>query len=333
MLLGFIIMDQIREWGLPIAILVLTGFGSAAAKVLCQRLGQHPKRNYLLQLGPPLSSLIYIFGLRAFGDVAPIHPKLLIWLENGVYVLAVILILNLFRRAALTAFEWGVGRRHSPTLQLGFLPAIRNVLTLFVFMMGGIMILKHFNYDVMSLLAALGVGSLAVGLAAKETLSNMISGFILIIDRNLKPGDRINLAGSVGDVDEIGLRSTRIRTGDGNLLIVPNSDLVNNRLINLSLPTRQGVCSTTFKFPYSVPFQTIKQICADSIAKTIPAVPGKNWIHLSSLNEGCQTVTFGFWLKEMDDQAEALTQFHGHVLEGFQKKEITFAVPSPQLRT
>ena len=98
-------------------------------------------------------------------------------------------------------------------------------------------ILKHFNYDILSLVTALGIGSLAIGMAAKDTLANMISGFTLMIDRPFRIGDRIQLAGGqIGDVQDIGLRSTKIKTLDNLLLIIPNSDLCNTMVVNQAFP-------------------------------------------------------------------------------------------------
>ena len=73
-------------------------------------------------------------------------------------------------------------------------------------------------------MVSLGVGSLAVGLAAQDTLANMFAGFTLMLDRPFRVGDRIQLAsGEVGDVEAIGMRATRIKTSDETILVVPNS--------------------------------------------------------------------------------------------------------------
>ena len=184
--------------------------------------------------------MIYPLGLRIAIEVAPLGPKSEVLLQSVAYVLFVLTFLNLVRQAAMIGIEISSQRaRASDTFQHGFVPLLKNVVSLVIFTMGGIMVLKYFGYDVMSLVTALGVGSLAVGLAAKDTLSNMISGFTLIIDRNLHPGDKINLGGTVGVVDVIGLRSTRLNTRDGNVLIVPNEDLVNRN----SHVTRRTQCS------------------------------------------------------------------------------------------
>ena len=84
------------------------------------------------------------------------------------------------------------------------MPLIEKIVFIFIFLTGLIIVLKHFNYDILSLVTALGVTSLAIGLAAKDTLANMISGFTLMLDRPFRVGDRVQLAsGEIGDVVEI----------------------------------------------------------------------------------------------------------------------------------
>jgi small-conductance mechanosensitive channel len=286
------------DWALALGVLIATGVVVAFVRTLLKRLKGRDSRRWAAvhELAPSLSNLIYIVGLHVFSEIAPLTPSLDKWLDNAIYVVAVLILLGLLRRADLIGIEWSSTRSESSrTLQLGFIPLMKNVITLFVFFSGAIMILKRFNYDVMSLLTALGVGSLAVGLAAKETLSNMISGFTLIIDGNLRPGDRINLGGTVGDVEEIGLRSTRMKMGDGNTLIVPNSELVNTKLLNLSMPNREVTCSSVIRVPYSVPFPKLKALCLDVLQQVekIDHNSGK-WVQITSLAEGFQTINVGF---------------------------------------
>jgi len=284
------------------------------------------------ELAPTATNLIYVIGLKLFVDVAPLSEGPARWLSAIAYVLTVLIVLNLIRRAAMMAIEWPALRSQtSDTLQKGFIPLFRNLVTLFVFFSGVIMVMRYFNYDVLSLLTALGVGSLAVGLAAKDTLSNMISGFTLIIDRNLHPGDRINLGGSVGDVEEIGLRSTRIKTGDGNTLIVPNAELVNTKILNLSLPSRAVGCSTQIRVPYSVPFQKVREICLSSIDSV--AKRDRNhgtWVNLSSIGEGYQQISMGFWVAEVDHVGGAVSDLNEKLLQSLQKEGIALHAPQAQ---
>lgn len=317
--------DWFSHWALPTIVVALTLVAVTASRWLMSHFAKTHRFALLQRLAPTLSKLIYVVGLKLFAETAPLHPIALNWLDRGIYVVGVLIILALVRRIALIAIEWSILKTpNSSTLQQGFIPLMRNLITLFVFFAGAIMILKRFNYDVMSLLTALGVGSLAVGLAAKDTLSNMISGFTLIIDRNLRPGDRVNLAGQVGDVEEIGLRSTRIRMGNGNTLIVPNAELVNTKILNLSLLSRGVSCSTTFKVPLHVPFKRVKAICLELIAQ-VPNVRNEKgvWVHLSSIGEGMQTIQAGFWVADLDQQDASISDFHERLIERLQSERIS----------
>lgn len=323
--------DSIKDWALATGALFLAAAANVTVRASLKKIGTNRGWPLLAELASSISSLLYVIGLRVFAELAPLSPKLDSWLDSGIYVVAVFIVLRILRRAAMVGIEWSSARSsNSNTLQQGFIPLLRNLITLFVFFTGAIMVLKRFNYDVMSLLTALGVGSLAVGLAAKETLSNMISGFTLIIDRNLRPGDRVNLGGSVGDVEEIGLRSTRINTGNGTTLIVPNSDMVNTKILNLSLPTRERTCSTSFGIPYSVQFARVRGICMEILAQVAKCNQARSkWVTLDSLANGFQSITVGFWLTDLDDQGPALTDFHEKLLTRLDNERIPLYVPAP----
>src|SRR4029079_6438263 len=101
-----------------------------------------------------------------------------------------------------------------------FTPLFSKVGKVFIALVALSMLLQHFGVNVASLVVSLGVGSLAVGLAAQDTLSNMFAGFTILIDHPFRVGDRIQLtSGETGDVQSIGMRATTIMTGDDTILI------------------------------------------------------------------------------------------------------------------
>lgn len=320
---------SIEEWVFSLMTLLVTGIIAFSTIFILKKVYKRKNWPLLQELTPSISALIFLAGLNIFVDVAPLSVRTSLWAMNFIYVLQVLVFLRLILRGCLLAIAWSAMKNNTALpLEQGFIPLLRNMVTLFVFLTGGIMILKHFNYDVMSLMTALGVGSLAVGLAAKDTLSNMISGFILIIDRNLRPGDRINLGGSIGDVKEIGLRSTQIRTGDGNTLIVPNSELVNTKILNLSYPDREVSCSVSIRVPFSVPFPQVKQI-ALSILQQIDGVSKtkKPWVNLASISDGFQLIQIGYWVSDLNHSGGSVSELNERLLEEFKQKAIPFFHP------
>jgi MscS family membrane protein len=110
----------------------------------------------------------------------------------------------------------------------------RRGVDLLLIFAGLLAILRHFSIDPTPALAGLGVGGIAVALAAQKTLENVIAGASLIFDQAVRVGDFLKMGEIVGTVDHIGLRSTRIRTLDRTVVSVPNSQIANASLETIS---------------------------------------------------------------------------------------------------
>lgn len=121
------------------------------------------------------------------------------------------------------------------TLDDQLVPLIRKTLRFFVVLMGVIAILQNNGYNVASLIAGLGIGGLAVALAARDTLANFFGSLTIFLDRPFKIGDWIKTGDVEGTVEEVGFRSTRVRTFYNSLVSVPNSNLANADIDNLGL--------------------------------------------------------------------------------------------------
>ncbi|HZS38939.1 MAG TPA: mechanosensitive ion channel family protein [Polyangia bacterium] len=185
-------------------------------------------------------SLLALIGSYLAVGVAPLPPHVDVVSGGVLWVLAAIvaarMLINLVALLLVTSVARVSGHERE-RLQREYIPLGEKATALAVTLILVIVVFKHFGQDVTSLVAALGVGSLAIGLAAQQTLGNMIAGFTILVDRPFRPGDRIKLAtGEAGEVLEIGVRSTRIQLADRNLLIVPNTELANSRVINFAAP-------------------------------------------------------------------------------------------------
>lgn len=131
-------------------------------------------------------------------------------------------------------------RRTASKVNEALFPLVNRIINILIALIALIIVLHHFGQDVSSLVVSLGVGSLAIALAAQETIANMIGGFLIMTDRPFRVGDRIKLpSGEMGDVQEIGIRSTRILDFDNNLIVFPNADLIKGKIVNYSYPSEQ----------------------------------------------------------------------------------------------
>lgn len=111
---------------------------------------------------------------------------------------------------------------------------ISNLLRVAVFCIGFVIVLNEFGYDITGVITGLGLGGLTLSLAAKDSIQNMISGFIVIFDKPFAVGDYISVAGQEGTVKDITMRSTKLAASDGSEIILPNSTVTNSAIQNLS---------------------------------------------------------------------------------------------------
>jgi len=117
---------------------------------------------------------------------------------------------------------------------VAMLRLVRRVADVLVVAAGGLVTLHYFGVDPTAALAGLGIGGIAVALAAQKTLENVVGGVSIIVDQAVRVGDFLKLGDTLGTVDSIGLRSTRIRTLDRTILSVPNGQIANVNIETLS---------------------------------------------------------------------------------------------------
>jgi len=177
-------------------------------------------------------------------------------------VVAISIVIGFIRVVIDYVLEESAKSQHQDTRQLMTVaPLARNLISVLVILIAVAIVMEHFNINVGSLLVSLGVGSLAVALAAQDTIANIIAGVIIAIDQPFRVGDRIQLPnGMLADVQVIGLRSTRILDFDNNYLIVPNSELIKSTLINFAYPTHKVRVLVPFTLPFGTDTNKVREI-------------------------------------------------------------------------
>ncbi|MEM7246700.1 MAG: mechanosensitive ion channel family protein [Acidobacteriota bacterium] len=114
------------------------------------------------------------------------------------------------------------------------LPLLARVLKLLIVVGGGIMVLDQLGFEVSSLVAGLGLGGLAFALAAKDTVANLFGSIMIFVDRPFDLGDWVRFKKVEGIVEDVGIRSTKVRTWEDTLFTIPNADLASGCIENVS---------------------------------------------------------------------------------------------------
>jgi MscS family membrane protein len=144
----------------------------------------------------------------------------------------------------VTLAEASLGKLVSKTesdLDDHLLPFVRKFLRVFVVVIASLVAVQNLGFSIAGLVASLGIGGLAVALAAKDTLANVFGSFMIIADRPFHIGDAIKYGDVEGKVEEVGFRSTKIRTLDKTVISIPNSIITNVAVNNLSRITQRRV--------------------------------------------------------------------------------------------
>ncbi len=140
-------------------------------------------------------------------------------------------------------------------------PLVNRLLKVLIYSFALILVLDHFGQNISTLVVSLGVGSLALALAAQETLANMIAGFVLMIDRPFRVGDRICLPdGTIGNVKEIGIRSTKVIDDAQVMIITPNAEIVKSQIKNFSYPNDIVRFEVDFGVAYGTDLEAMRAI-------------------------------------------------------------------------
>jgi len=217
-------------------------------------------------------------------------------------------------------------------------PMVRKTLRVFVVIIAVLFIAQNvFEWDIGALVAGLGIGGLAFALAAKDTLANLFGSVTIFADRPFQLGDRIRIGGHDGEVEEVGFRSTRIRTLTGHLVTVPNSVVATEAIENVSArPYLKRSLSVTVT--YDTPPDKLRravQILREMLdARGENMLPGKTpRVFFADFNPDSLGIDVTYWYVPVDWEAFLAFNhdFNIELLERFNAEGIEFAFPTQTL--
>lgn len=171
-------------------------------------------------------------------------------------------------------FDYLAGRAEHTDSKLDdqLIPILRRTVKVFAAVIGGLFVLQNMNVDVGSLLAGLGLGGLAFALAAKDTVANFFGSVMIFVDKPFTIGDWVVIDKHEGIVEEVGFRTSRIRTFYNSLLTVPNS-MMTTAVIDNYGARKYRRYYTTLGITYDTPPEKVQAFC-EGIRAIITGMPG-----------------------------------------------------------
>jgi small-conductance mechanosensitive channel len=226
----------------------------------------------LKQLSIPVFFLVFIIGLYTSLKTLSKLDQYYIYLDGFFFVITVFLGALLISRI-ITVIMMGWlkekrGFKRTPGL-------LNKAISVIVFVIAIAVILSYFKIDITPLIAGVGLGALAIGLALQSTLSNFFAGVHLISDRPINVGDFIELdEKNSGIIEDIGWRSTRIRMLTDNLLVIPNGKLADSNIINYSMPKEDFSIWVPCGVAYESDLKKVERVSLEVAKEIQKKVPG-----------------------------------------------------------
>lgn len=208
---------------------------------------------------------------------------------------------------------------------------VRRALRIVIFSFATITVLGQLGINVTALVAGLGVAGIAIGFAAKDTLENFIAGVTILLDRPFRIGDNIEIQDTFGTVVEIALRSTRIRTQNNEIAILPNSIVITERIIN---HTRMK--TLRLRIPFGIAY---KESPAQARAAVLAVVQGDDRLHpdhepevvVMELDDSSVNMELRIFLKNPKSEMPIRAEYQERVFDALKAAGIEIPFPHLQL--
>lgn len=203
-------------------------------------------------------------------------------------------------RWAASAARRGLGRVSAFRRDSTVLSFAVQIVRVAVLIMGLIAVLQRLGVQTTSIIAVLGAASLAVGLALQGTLSNVAAGVMLLILRPYRVGDVVDIGGAIGSVEKLDLFTTQMTNGSNHKIVVPNSQVLGDRILNLSGQTRRRV-EINFTVGYGENLTQAREVLEgvarlhDKVLKDPPV-----WSGVTGLLDSAVQITLHAWVTSGD---------------------------------
>ncbi|MGD9131932.1 MAG: mechanosensitive ion channel family protein [Candidatus Bathyarchaeota archaeon] len=253
-------------------------------------------------------------------------------IDEPIRILAIVLtIIGAF--LIVTIFNKLVGRiEKRGELEKGKLVHLKRFFQIVIYLIAVIIILSILDYDITAAIAGLGVGALVIGFGLKDIIENWVSGVLIMWGKTYTIGDVIRVGDLTGTVTDIALRTTKLKTYDRNEIIIPNSVLMKEKIINLTGGKQEAVASLTFAIDYTADAEKAKSII-ESILKNskqvIVSQKKKREIRFILRNrEWTNVIEVLFWLNDPPNEEFIKSNITELILKEFKNECILPPIPA-----
>lgn len=262
-----------------------------------------------------------------------LHPRLENILRVAITVITLYYFVRLVNHILEALIKGFMEKRQETPERIRQLRGVMLVLKAIVWFLGFVLLLDNLGYDVATIIAGMGIGGIAIALAAQTILGDLFSYFVIFFDKPFEIGDFVNAEGKTGTVEYIGIKTTRIRSITGEQVIVSNTKLTNTALHNFKRMERRRI-SFTIGVTYQTPAAKLKQI-PGIIEAAIKAqsIAAFDRSHLSGFGDFSINFETVYFIQTPDYLAfmNAQQEIYQTIFEVFENNQIDFAYPTQTL--
>jgi len=288
----------------------------------------------------PLGWFILLIGVWA--AVLVLKPvsgdlPLLALASHAGRMLSIILIIWFLWRLidGLSVYAFAKAQNTDSALDDQLIPFISKTLKLFLVVTGILVIAQNLGYSISGLIASLGIGGIAIAMAAKDTIANLFGSVMILIDRPFVVGDWIKTSEFEGVVEEVGFRSTRIRTFAQTLVNVPNSMLANMVIDNIDARSKRRI-KMRIGITYATSTQKMQQAVEgiENILQSHAGVDqGFSLVKFDNFDDSALSIFLYYFSKSKDwtTYLQVRQEVNMQIMQLLESLELQFAFPSQSL--
>jgi len=287
----------------------------------------------MLVSGIRLPSLFFVIVLSAYIGIrlADLPESWLVYATKGVHLSIILTITMGLANVSDQLLAYGLKRAALPISVTSLLLAVVRAV---VYIIGVLIMLNYLGISIAPLIAALGVGGLAMALALQDTLSNLFAGIHIMAEQTIRVGDFIRLeTGQEGYVEDISWRTTRVRMLPNNMVVVPNNKLSQSVITNYYLPERQMAIQVPVSVSYAADPAVVEAALLDEARAAIAELPGlladpePSVLFRPGFGESSLNFTLFCHIREVADQNAVLSGLNRRILLRFRREGIEFPYP------
>ena len=214
-----------------------------------------------------------------------------------------------------------------PGVQILLLKTFRVIGIAFVF----VMVLAQLGVNVAALLTAFGIAGIALGFAARDTLENFIAGITILSDKPFRIGDNVEVEQVFGTVEEITLRSTRLRTLNHEYMVMPNNQMINQKLINHTI-----LGTLRIEVPFGIAYKEFPQQARDVVLKLVDGDERlhpdyKSEVVVTELGDSSVNLSLRLYLRNPKLEMPVRFEYVEKIREALRQADIEIPFPHLQL--